>query len=178
MLSCLTDSSETISAIYSSDLLRCVQTATPAAEALGLQLATQADLRERNLGVLQGLVKQEAQVKEPTAWGTLLNGGSDARIPGGGESEEDLGSRVQKAVNEIAEAHPGGRVAVVTHGGVLAQVYKLATGHYSRSPSVNGSLHSILVDNGRWSLLSWGGTSHLEQGSYSKRAFGGGVDSG
>lgn len=42
-----------ITAVYSSDLRRAVQTATAAADALGLAVALEPSLRERHLGVLE-----------------------------------------------------------------------------------------------------------------------------
>lgn len=72
----------------------------------------------------------------------------------------------------------GGRVIVVTHGGVLAQLHCLAAGHCSGAPSINCSINSLLVEPGRWALLRWGGVQHLQAGSYAAHAFGGGGRSG
>eukprot|EP00873_Tetraselmis_striata_P041364 jgi/Tetstr1/461628/TSEL_006728.t1 len=167
-----------VEALYSSDLRRCVETAQPIAAALDLQLCTREALRERHLGVLQGLTKGEAHLMEPAAWSALLNGSDADRVPGGGESVEDLASRAQGAIDDIARKHPGGRVIVVTHGGVLAQLHCLAAGHCSGAPSINCSINSLLVEPGRWALLRWGGVQHLQAGSYAAHAFGGGGRSG
>eukprot|EP00873_Tetraselmis_striata_P037119 jgi/Tetstr1/457383/TSEL_043985.t1 len=167
-----------VEALYSSDLRRCVETAQPIAAALDLQLCTREALRERHLGVLQGLTKGEAHIMEPAAWSALLNGSDADRVPGGGESVEDLASRAQGAIDDIARKHPGGRVIVVTHGGVLAQLHCLAAGHCSGAPSINCSINSLLVEPGRWALLRWGGVQHLQAGSYAAHAFGGGGRSG
>ncbi len=42
---------------------------------------------------MQGLTGREAEEQQPVAWSALCSGRSDARIPGGGESEEDLTAR-------------------------------------------------------------------------------------
>ena len=45
---------ENVSAIYSSDLYRAVQTAEPLSRLTGVPLLTKSAFRERNVGVLEG----------------------------------------------------------------------------------------------------------------------------
>lgn len=95
--------SSQICAIYSSDLQRTLQTAQTVAQALQLQVrftrnmalqhvmtflilmfASQVvpvkELRERHLGVLQGLTKTEAAQQQSAAY-ACLGGSPDSRIP-------------------------------------------------------------------------------------------------
>src|ERR671939_942247 len=51
---------ENVTAIYSSDLLRAVQTAEPLARATGLEVRWSGAFRERNVGRLEGLTFEEA----------------------------------------------------------------------------------------------------------------------
>src|SRR5262245_25504129 len=54
-------SKEKISAIYSSDLFRAVETAKPLAEKLSLEIIKTEAFRERHVGVLEGLTFDEAK---------------------------------------------------------------------------------------------------------------------
>jgi broad specificity phosphatase PhoE len=46
----------------------------------------------------------------------------------GGESYREFRARCLGALRSLARAHPGGRVAVVTHAGVISQVIGHITG--------------------------------------------------
>src|ERR671920_988022 len=50
---------EGVTAIYSSDLLRAIQTAEPLARATGLEIRQTAALRERSVGLMEGLTFEE-----------------------------------------------------------------------------------------------------------------------
>jgi broad specificity phosphatase PhoE len=58
--------------------------------------------------VLQGLTCDEAAAAEPEGLAALRSSRSDMRIPGGGESLDDLQGRVVAAICEIASQHRGG----------------------------------------------------------------------
>ncbi|CAL8465578.1 g5114 [Coccomyxa elongata] len=167
-----------IMAVYSSDLRRAVQTATAAADALGLAVALEPSLRERHLGVLEGLTGQEAAAQQPVAWSALCSGRSDARIPGGGESEDDLTARVVAGVEAIAARHPGQKVAVFTHGGVLATCYEHTVGHKYPRKLVNCAINRVRVEGQRWAVLDWGNVLHLQGTRTQSEAFGGSLTSG
>ncbi|KAG1678972.1 hypothetical protein FOA52_013035 [Chlamydomonas sp. UWO 241] len=110
-------------AIYSSDLARAMDTACAVAAALGMEVLQVPALRERHLGVLQGLTPTEAAVSEPDALRMLRSGGE---MPGGGESVPQLRSRAAAAALSIARAHPGGCVLLVSHGGWLNALHSVA----------------------------------------------------
>jgi broad specificity phosphatase PhoE len=100
--------SEPIDAVYSSDLVRAHETARIVAERLGLDVTVLPDLRERDFGTWEGLTDDEILARFPQArtgpWG-------DA------ESREEMLERVRAAMRRVADAHPGGRVLVISHGG-------------------------------------------------------------
>ncbi|CAI5512259.1 unnamed protein product [Closterium sp. Naga37s-1] len=71
-------------ALYSSDLRRAAETAEGVAEAVGMrgeQVVRLPGLRERNLGVLEGLVREEASRKHPEAYGILTSKDWSQPIP-------------------------------------------------------------------------------------------------
>ncbi|CAI5478416.1 unnamed protein product [Closterium sp. Yama58-4] len=126
-------------ALYSSDLRRAAETAEAVAEAVDMgaeQVVRLPGLRERNLGVLEGLVRDEASQKHPEAYGVLTSKDWSQPIPGGGESLEAMYGRVTATVNRIAKEHLGQRVLLVTHGGGGAHPGRdLLLGKRSRSRS-------------------------------------------
>jgi broad specificity phosphatase PhoE len=103
---------EGLVAIYSSDLARARETAEIVGERLGLPVALDPDLREKDWGTWEG-----------------LNAGERDRVEFVGESTEAHQERMLRALRRIAERHPGaGRVLVVTHGGSMRRVQTTAMG--------------------------------------------------
>lgn len=97
--------------IFSSPLIRAVQTADAIAGSMGVEVEVRQGLAARKLGVLTGCsgdVFREWMERE--SW--------DSR-PEGGESLLDLEARVVGELNRIKERHEGERVLVVVHQGVL-----------------------------------------------------------
>jgi 2,3-bisphosphoglycerate-dependent phosphoglycerate mutase len=64
-------------------------------------------LRERKLGLLEGTRRAEAGQQHPEAWQCLLSPVTSTKIPGGGESIDELRSRVVAALEDIAARHQG-----------------------------------------------------------------------
>ncbi len=104
-----------LSAVYSSDLSRAVDTVTPLARLRGLTVVTTPRLRERAMGVLTGLSFEEAKKTHPELWGHLLARSADAAPPGG-ESHEALRQRVAALLDELVVKHRGGTVMLGSHG--------------------------------------------------------------
>src|SRR4028119_462374 len=64
---------EKIQAVYSSDLLRAVQTAEPLAKSLNLPIIKTSAFRERHVGVLEGLTFDESKAAFPKDYYALVN---------------------------------------------------------------------------------------------------------
>ncbi|OAY33799.1 phosphoglycerate mutase-like protein 4 isoform X2 [Manihot esculenta] len=170
-----------ISAVYSSDLKRACETAkTIAACCGGVEVIRDADLRERNLGDLQGLVLHEAAKVSPAAYQAFLSHRTNQDIPGGGESLDQLYRRSTSALQRIARKHRGERVVVVTHGGVIRALYRRACPNNKPTAKVlNTSINIFhLFDGDKWTVQIWGDVSHLDQTEYLASGFGGDRTSG
>jgi probable phosphoglycerate mutase len=103
---------EDFAAIYASDLSRARETAEIVGERLGLPVALDPDLREKDWGTWEGLTPVERD-----------------RVEFVGESTEAHQERMLLALRRISERHPdGGRVLVVTHGGSMRRVQTAALG--------------------------------------------------
>jgi probable phosphoglycerate mutase len=158
-----------LDAIYSSDLQRAQQTAQPAAAALGIAPRLVEALRERSYGVFQGHDSEEIAQRYPddyARWQTRDPGFA----PAGGESVRAFYHRIVHAVAAIVANHPGGRIACVTHGGVLDCVYRHARGLALDAPRdyalLNTSVNTVEFHaDGRVTVLQWADVAHLDGAS-------------
>ncbi|MEO3779027.1 histidine phosphatase family protein [Micromonospora sp. B11E3] len=106
-------------AIVASDLSRAADTAAALAALTGLPVRTDARLRERHFGRWQGLLLTEVAERHPEEYARWRAGDPD---PGADvESLDDLGKRLGTALQDAADAAPGGTVVVATHGGGARQ---------------------------------------------------------
>lgn len=143
-----------IDAVYSSDLLRAVETAEPVAKRLGLPLQTLPELREVDVGTWAGLTRDEVAERFPEGfrrWSEWQTGWED------GETYDEMGERVVGAILRLAGEQEGGRILVVSHGGAIRALHAAAAGidiaaYRQLRPVVqNARVTSILVENGRLS---------------------------
>ena len=122
---------EKFDAIYSSDLIRAYRTASPVVANPDAEIVREPRLRERHLGVLQGLTGEEALARQPAAWKVFK--ARDPALPlEAGESLGGFARRIVDFVEEKLAAHSGGRVLMVTHGGALDAVLSSRDGHGRR----------------------------------------------
>ncbi|KAK9670416.1 hypothetical protein RND81_13G200500 [Saponaria officinalis] len=170
-----------ISAIYSSDLKRALETAeTIAAKCGGLEVIREEGLRERHLGDLQGRHYHELAKTATKAYEALRSSRSDEEIPGGGESRDQLYKRCTSALKTIAEKHRGQRVVVVSHGGAIRSLHNRAAEKGQHAGKISNTSVSVLQlsEGDTWSIKSWNDVSHLNESDFLKSAFGGDASSG
>jgi valyl-tRNA synthetase len=105
-----------IDLIISSDLVRCRETAEIIAGETGAELIFDKNLKERKLGVLEGVLRTEMQdVRQE------VNSSWQSR-PTGGESWEEVANRVWKSFSAHHKKHSHKNVVVVTHGGPIRTI--------------------------------------------------------
>jgi broad specificity phosphatase PhoE len=109
---------ENVNVIYSSDLLRAVQTAEPLSKLTGIPIITKPEFRERNVGVLEGLTFDESKSEFPNDYYALVNRNIHHVITEG-ESYSNLLDRIKGELRDIIRKHRGERVAIFTHTGAL-----------------------------------------------------------
>ncbi len=155
---------EAFDSILSSDLERALLTARPIVRHPEQAIIRDARLRERHLGVLQGLTGEEAAIRQPHAWGAFKARNAEATLEGG-ETLGVFSQRVVGLIDELLWAHAGGRLLLVTHGGVLDAAYRHATGMPLNArrnfPIYNASVNVLRHRGGVWTVDSWGDVSHL-----------------
>ena len=109
---------EGITAIYSSDLSRAVQTAEPLSRRLGLPIHQRSAFRERNVGVLEGLTFDESKETFPEDYYALINRNVHHVITNG-ESYRHLLRRSSGELWEILRDQIGGKIAIFSHTGAI-----------------------------------------------------------
>jgi broad specificity phosphatase PhoE len=120
--------SQTFDAIYSSDLRRAVETATPLAEAFALPVVTTGRLREIYFGDWEGLSWSEIEQRDPT-WASRWMEAFPAVPPPNGEPFANFEQRVLEEVRTLLCLAGTGRIAVVSHGGVMRVVLRTLLGY-------------------------------------------------
>lgn len=154
--------SERIDTLYVTTLRRTVQTAHPLALRLGLTPHVEPDLREIYLGEWEGgLLRKYVAERHPLALRMREQQRWDV-IPGA-ESMEALNARVRAGVERIVATHPGQRVAVFSHGGIIATLLSIASGSepFAFETVDNGSISEVVVSGSNWTVRRFNDTAHL-----------------
>src|SRR5437763_1920201 len=86
--------SESLTAIYSSDLARAMETARPVANLTRLPVNGTPDFRERSVGVMEGLTFEDAAQQHPDQYAALLRRDFE-HVLSGGESYRQLLDRAR-----------------------------------------------------------------------------------
>jgi len=159
--------SEPIAALYTSDQRRAAKTAEIIGQSLDLQPQPDPRLRELDVGAWSGLTVEEIAERFPDqfrAWGKY----EDIR-PGGGEMFREMRQRATAALQEIAGAHPGQTVCLVTHGGVVYALRGHAAGlelgfELFRGLPVNRNtaVTTLHLQDGTWRVGLLMDASHLD----------------
>jgi broad specificity phosphatase PhoE len=145
-----------LDAVYSSDLQRASETAEIVARSKRLDVRTDPDLREVDVGSWSGLTRAEAEARYPEAYARWLRGNEGWDD---GETYDQLGERVVRAIQRIANEHEGQRVLIVAHGGTIRAIHAAALGidvhTYRRIQRVepNATLSAVCVDDARLTEL-------------------------
>jgi len=166
MAQSLKDAKLNFDALYTSDLKRALDTANAIVQLFGVKAQVESALRERHFGALQGLSIGEAPLLRPAIWQAHIARDLDHELEGG-ESIRQFALRVQKSLDEIQGLHAGKTILVVSHGGTLDMMYRIASNQALSTERVvsvpNASLNWITHQQGAgWAVEQWADTRHLE----------------
>jgi 2,3-bisphosphoglycerate-dependent phosphoglycerate mutase len=156
---------EPIRAVYSSDLARAYETATIIGEPLGLTVVASPRLRERRYGAWEGLTAAEIQARYPEQF-VIWRARSLDFVPPQGESRSQLLTRALDELQTIARRHVREMVVVVTHGGLcyilIDHIVGSVNGDRREFTFGNASIHTLDVNEDRWTVVSMNETAHLQ----------------
>lgn len=160
--------SEPIAAVYSSTLARAFQTAGILAQCWGVPLVLDKRLRERDVGMLQGLTWPEVEARYQELAQTIRQQWTIPALPDG-ETTFQLTDRVWQAIEGILARTNGydaaQNVVIVSHGGALNAYLNRLVGRGDEMPFMfrlgNTSLSIVEIQNGRPRILLVNDLCHL-----------------
>jgi probable phosphomutase (TIGR03848 family) len=135
-------------ALYTSPIDRCAETAEIIGKACGLEVTPVARLEEIDYGRFTG--RTFTSLSRTRLWRRLHRLPSSVRFPCG-ETLAEAQGRVVTALEDLVDRHPRGRVIVVTHGDPIS----MAVAHYAglhldmfmRLHVSPGSVSAVRVDD-------------------------------
>ncbi|CAM5785581.1 histidine phosphatase family protein [Rhizobacter fulvus] len=164
---------EDIAAVYSSDLLRALETAQAVARGSGDPVVTDTGLRERGFGTFEGMSYAEINERWPDMGERWRRRDPTFGAPGG-ETLNDFYARSIAAASRLAALHPGQTIALVSHGGVMDCLYRAATRVALDAPRSwqlgNAAINRLLYTPQGFTLVGWSDTYHLDDDSRDEAA--------
>ena len=151
--------------LYCSDTPRAHKTAEAIRKFTGHNLNFDKRLREKNLGVFEGLTSEEARERYPETFKQFKTAGASYVIDQG-ESTQQLLKRALDAIEEIRDRHPQKVAVAVTHGGVVRVLMKHVLGIPLDAPTqflISNTGIFRLVWRDKWIVAEMGALPHLEK---------------
>ena len=150
--------------LYASPLTRALETAQTVSDALHVPLTTLNELREADVGDLDGMTIPEIRERYPGFMECWTKDSGATRMPGG-ESLLQVQERAWPAIKKLVERHPDDVVVVVTHNFVIQTlISKLLEMPLHKARSLRqelGSITQLEFSESRQSLVSLNETWHL-----------------
>ena len=152
---------EDVEAVYVSPLRRALETARPLCKVLGLEAVVSEGVAEFDRNSREYVPVEELRASNDPRWEKLLRGEWD----GVDEDPSIFKARVVETVEDMIARHPGGRVVVVCHGGVINQYLAHVLGietHVGFFYPKYTSIHRVMAArSGQRSIVSINEASHL-----------------
>ena len=128
--------------IYSSDLLRAMQTAQSVSDKLHLPIVPMPEFREVNNGDLAGIKNELANKMYPGLYWNTLDW--EQRYPGG-ESPKEFYERVSTAWNAFQKMvlEQNENVMLVTHGGVINVILSIVNGEKYSNETIMRKIRNV-----------------------------------
>jgi len=161
------EDSNAIAEVYASDLARAFETGRAIAEAAHAPITPVRDLRERSFGDWEGRSYADLSVAFPAEAERWRKRDPQWSPPGAAENLLQFRERIRRTVQGISARHLGEQIVIVTHGGVLDALYRLAAGLDIQAPRTwqlgNAAINRLLwTPDGGLTLVGWADTRHLE----------------
>jgi len=153
--------------IFSSSLMRSMETAEIIAWTLRMKYHSYPELDEMNFGKFEGRASKEIEKELEEVHRTWKNGNTDYAIDGGGESPGMVLERVMTRTNDILNRHAGSTILIILHGRLIRILlsnwlgYPLSEMH--RIEHSNGALYYLKKNENSFNEVYLHKTDHLEE---------------
>jgi len=157
-------STSTIEAIYSSPLKRALKTAEIIARPHKLKVNVEPDLVDFNFGRWQGLSHHEVKEQYGELYAGWLHHPEQVQMPGG-ETLEDVRTRIIRFRNKVIESHRGTVVSVghrVVNKVIICALLGLDNSHFWKIRQDTGGISIFSYQNGQYTLTRHNDTSFLK----------------
>lgn len=154
---------DSFAAVYTSPLKRAAATASAGPPQLPRRLLR--SLAEINCGRLDGLPLARVRAEYADIWRrNCAQNDPGFRWPGG-ESYAQFRRRVLRVMRQLGLKHPGGRILVFTHAGVVTQIVGSIVGQsparWDRYRPGNASITELLFEDGHFDVIRFDDRDHL-----------------
>jgi 2,3-bisphosphoglycerate-dependent phosphoglycerate mutase len=154
--------SEHLDAVYASSLRRAQETAQALLTNRSLELLIEPDVAEYDKDSPEYVPVEELRAANDPRWQAMRDGKWEA----GAEDQATFQARIIAGIERVISNHPGQRVAVVCHGGVINAYLASLLGLPSDIPGFfypnYTSIHRVAAASaGQRSLVTINETSHL-----------------
>ncbi|MBE6788819.1 MAG: histidine phosphatase family protein [Ruminococcaceae bacterium] len=150
-----------VDAVYSSSLLRAVNTAKAVADLKGLEVIKSDSLREINAGDWQGRSYDNIAETYPEMWEIWRNADYENVKTPDGETPVQVLSRVYSELEEIAKKHDGQSVVVASHGLAIRIFLRHITDGKINEWAANASITKLSFKDGKFKVEFFNEHSHL-----------------
>jgi len=154
-----------LSAIYSSPLSRALQTAKIISKYHPLEVKPLQGIIDMSFGHWEGHSQKEIQKIDSENYRKWIESPHMVKIPGG-ESLDDVRSRLMSTLSEIIHLHPEGNIILVSHRVInkvlICYVLGIDNSHFWQIRQDTASINLINYRNGRYILTLMNETCHLK----------------
>ena len=155
---------QSLDAIYSSDLVRAVETAKFLANKFGLRVRTMPELRETSFGFWEGKSISDLATAFPEDFGKFFTDPERCQPPHG-ETFLQCQARVINAMGRIVAANDNNNVAIVSHGAairlILCAALDIPIHKMWAISQFNMALNILRIDDGNITVELVNSTAHL-----------------
>ena len=154
-----------VGAVYSSDLIRAIDTVKKVANAKNLPILTDKRLREVFCGKWEGILVEkvkEIYKEDYLAW----KSGSETAYITGGENMLEVKLRSVEVIKKIVKENEGKTVVIATHGGVIKPLISGVLGVQYQTLNdmpwaTNASITELDYEDGKFSLVKFSFDDYL-----------------
>lgn len=156
--------SEVVDVLYTSDLKRSLQTAELVASKLGIKPVTSEKLRERHMGILEGLTYEESEERFKKILEKFFDPEDQEFNGHEGETQKEVRKRLKSFVDFLQDWHADQTVVIVTHGGSKYYLLQFLTKEPLGEFRFGNAAITVLKKSvqGIYRIVTYADTSHLE----------------